>query len=40
MREFENRETASLIKAYLRIVPERRRAVFRLIQSMIKGPPG
>jgi transcriptional regulator with XRE-family HTH domain len=37
-REFENRETASLIKAYLRIAPERRRAVYRFILSIAGTP--
>jgi transcriptional regulator with XRE-family HTH domain len=34
--ELESRETASLVEAYYRIAPERRRAVHRLIKAMIE----
>jgi hypothetical protein len=37
--ELRRPETASLIEAYLRIAPKRRRAVLRLIKTMTEGPP-
>jgi transcriptional regulator with XRE-family HTH domain len=40
LHELESRETASLVEAYIRIAPERRRAVIRLIQSMTQSPSG
>jgi len=40
LHELESRETASLVDAYFRIAPERRRAVIRLIQSMTQSPSG
>jgi transcriptional regulator with XRE-family HTH domain len=38
LHKLDSPETASLVEAYLRLAPERRRAVFRLIQSMIESP--
>jgi hypothetical protein len=37
-QELPIRETTSLVEAYLRLKPNRRRGVFRLIQSMIESP--
>jgi transcriptional regulator with XRE-family HTH domain len=37
--ELESRETASLVDAYYRIAPERRRAVHRLIKAIIETQP-
>jgi hypothetical protein len=37
-QELPIRETTPLVEAYLRLKPNRRRGVFRLIQSMIESP--